>query len=101
MRNRCTKQRKDAIAQRLRHIAIIPMDGVHHELQRGVNNRSGVFGVKPFNQRGRAFQVRKQGGNGFALTVGTAPRFHRGLFGQDTLGQVWRGVTRRRLGLIV
>ena len=72
--NRRTEQGKDAIAQGLRDIALIAMHGIHHELQCGINNRPGFFGIEPFNQRRRAFEVSKQGGDGLPLTVGRLPR---------------------------
>lgn len=52
MGNGRTKQGKDAIAQGLGHIAVIAMGGVHHQLQCGVDNGSGLFGVESFNQGG-------------------------------------------------
>ena len=70
MGNRRAEQGKDAIAQRLRDIALIAMHGVHHELQGGINNRSGFFGIEPFDQRRRAFEIGKQGGDRLALAVG-------------------------------
>ena len=49
MGKRRAKERKDAIAQCLRDIAVIAMHGVHHELQSGINNRPRLFGIKPFD----------------------------------------------------
>ena len=92
MGNRRTEQGKDAIAQRLGDIAFIAMHGVHHELQGGINNRPRLFGIKSFDQCGRAFEIGKQGGDGFTLTVCTAARFQRRLFGTDALGQMRRRV---------
>ncbi len=48
--NGCSEQSEDAIPQGVCHITIIPMDGIHHDLQRGVDNRSGFLGVEAFNQ---------------------------------------------------
>ena len=74
---RRTEQGKDAIAQRLRHIALIAMHGVHHELQGRINNRPRFFGIESFNQRRRAFEIGKQGGDRLALTVRRSTRFQR------------------------
>ena len=91
--NRRAKQRKDAVPQGLRHIPIIAMDGVHHELQSGIDDGTGVFGIESFNQRGRAFEVSKDGGDGLTLAIGCTAGFHGRLLGPDVLGQVRRGVT--------
>ncbi len=66
-----TEQGKDAIAQRLRHIPLIAMHGVHHQLQRWVNDGSRLFRIKSFDQGRRAFEVGKEGGDGFAFAVCT------------------------------
>ena len=95
MGKRRAEQGKDAIAQHLRHIALIAMHRVHHQLQGRINNRPRLFWVQSFNQRRRAFEIGKQGGDGFALAVGSSARFQRRLFGADALGQVWRRVTNR------
>jgi hypothetical protein len=51
------------------------MHGVHHELQGRINNRPGFFGIKPFNEGGRAFEIGKESGDGLALAVCIAARF--------------------------
>src|SRR5262245_26422842 len=68
------------------------MDSLHHELQRGINERASVFGVEAFDERRGAFEIGKQCSDGFTFTVGHASRFHRGLLSPDALGQMWRGV---------
>ena len=45
MGQRRAEQGKDAIAQGLRHVAVILMHGVHHQLQRRINNRPRLFRV--------------------------------------------------------
>ena len=40
----------------------------------------------------RAFQISEERGNSFTFTVYCSARFHRRLFGPDTLGEVGRGV---------
>ena len=79
-------------------VAVIAVDGIHHQLEGGVDNRPSIFGVEPFDQCSRTFEVSKQGGYRFPLAVRTAPRFHSCLFGQDTIGQMLGRVARRRLG---
>ena len=95
MGKRRAEQGKDAIAQRLRHIAVILMHGVHHQLQGGINNRPRFFGIESFNQRRRAFEIGKQRGDRLALTVGCATRFQRRLLRADALGQMGRRVADR------
>ena len=48
--DRRAKQREDAIAQRLRHIALVAMHRLHHEPQSGIDNVPGFFGVEIFQQ---------------------------------------------------
>ena len=91
MGQRRAEQGKDAIAQRLRDIALIAMHGVHHQLQGGINNRSGFFGIESFDQRRRAFEIGKQRGDGLAFTIR-----HRHC--ADTFSQMSRGVGNGGLG---
>ena len=88
MGNRRAKQRKDAIAQGLRDIAFIAMDGVHHELQAGSMMAPGFFGIEIFDQGRRAFDIGKQSGDGLALAIGSTARFHCRLLGQNTFGEM-------------
>src|SRR5262245_62897989 len=95
MRNWRPEQGKDAIAQRLSYIALIAMHGVHHELQGGVNDGAGFFGIEAFNESGRAFEISKEGSDGLALAVWCTTGFHGRLLGQDALGQMRRRVAHR------
>ena len=95
MGKRRTKEGKDAIAQRLRHIALIAMHRIHHQLQRGINNRAGFFGVESFNQRGGAFEVGKKGGDGLAFALATSARFYRCLLSANPLSEMFRRVSNR------
>jgi hypothetical protein len=70
----------------LRHIPLVAVYSVHHELQRGIYNRAGFFGIQTLDQCGRAFEVGKEGSNGLALTVRSATCLQRRLFGADALG---------------
>ena len=74
------------------------MHGVHHQLQGGINNRSRFFGIESFNQRRRAFEIGKQGGDRLALAVCSATGFQRRLLGADALGQMGRRVGDWGLG---
>jgi hypothetical protein len=69
MRKRRAEQGKDAIAQSLGDISVILMHGVHHELEGRIDDRSGLFGIEPFNQSGRAFEIGKQRRDRLALAV--------------------------------
>jgi hypothetical protein len=62
------------------------MDGVHHELESGIDEPASVFGVEVFDEGGRVFDISKEGGNGFALAVWSTTGFHGGLLSKDTLG---------------
>jgi hypothetical protein len=86
MGNGGTKEGKDAIAQSLRHIPLVAMHGVHHEVQRGVDNRSCVFRVESFDERRGAFEIGKERGDRLALPIGCPPCFHGRLFGTNAFG---------------
>jgi len=86
--NRRAKQRKDAIAQGLGHIALIAMHGLHHQREGGIDDTPGLLGIQVFEEVHRAFDVGEQGRNGLTLAVRGAPRFQRRLLGPDALGQV-------------
>ena len=98
MRQRRTEQRKDAITQGLRDIAVILMHRVHHQLQGGINNRSGFFRVESFNQGCRAFEIGKQRRDRLAFTVCATSCFQRRLFRADALGQMQRRVAQASSG---
>ena len=59
MRNRGTKQREDAIAEGLRHIALIAMHGFHHQRQGRVDNAARLLGIAVFEQVHGAFDIGK------------------------------------------
>ena len=93
-----SEQGEDAIAQGLGDITVVAVDGLHHELESWVDDGAGFFRVEVSYQGGRAFDVRKQSGNGFSFTACGSSVFHGGLFGQDTLDEVRRGVSESSLG---
>ena len=92
MRNGGTKQRKDAIAEGLCHVALIAMHRLHHQRQGRVDDLARLLGVEVFEQVHGALDVGKQGGDGLALAVGGPARLQGRLLGQDALGQVARRV---------
>src|SRR5687767_11659191 len=69
MSDRCAEQSEDAITERLRNVAFIAMDSIHHELQCRIDDCTCLFRVKSFNQCGRAFEIGKEGSNRLTLTV--------------------------------
>ena len=85
MGKRRAEQGKDAIAQRLRHITVIVMHRVHHELESGIDNRPRPFRIESFNQCRRTFEIGKQGRDGFTFTIGDATGLQRCLFRVDAL----------------
>jgi hypothetical protein len=46
MRNRRTEHRENPVAGRLRHIAVVAMDRVHHELQYRVDDGARLLGIE-------------------------------------------------------
>src|SRR5207247_578231 len=87
----------DAIAEGLGDIALVAMHRVHHQLESRVDNAAGFLRIEVFDEGSRVFDVSEESSDGLALTVGGSPRFQSCLLGPDTLGQVGRSVTRRRL----
>ena len=92
VRDGSAKEREDAIAGGLSHIALVAMDRVHHELQGGIDQAAGVFGVEVFDEIHRALDIGKEGGDYPALAVCGASRFHRGLLSPDALGEMARSI---------
>src|SRR5207247_3943034 len=86
------KEGKDAIAGGLRHIALVAMDRVHHELKGGIDQAAGIFRIEVFNEIHRALDIGKEGGDYPALAVCGASRFHRGLLSPDALGEMARSI---------
>ena len=69
------KQGHNAIAEHLVHRALEAVHGVHHVVQRRVEELLGSFWVETANQFGGIFQVGKQHGDLLALAFqGTAGR---------------------------
>jgi hypothetical protein len=69
VRDRRAEQGENAIAGRLNDVAVVPMDCVDHQLERGVDNRARLFGVEIRHQLGRTLDVGEQRGDRLALTI--------------------------------
>src|SRR5437867_701978 len=76
------------------------MHGVHHELQRGVNDGTGFFRVEPFNQRGGTFEIGKQRRDRFPLTLRHPSCFQGRLLSANAFSQMGWGITHRGVGLL-
>jgi hypothetical protein len=71
VRNRRAEQGKNAVARRLRDIAIVAMHRRHHQTQNRVNDRASVLGIEIAQQFGRALDIREQRRDGLAFAVQT------------------------------
>src|SRR5262249_59282919 len=87
-----------AIAQGLGHIALIAMHRLHHEFKGGIDDTAGLLGIPVFEEIHGAFDVGEQSRDGLALAVGRTAGLQRRLLGEDTFGEVARGVAARSLG---
>ena len=81
-----TKQSKDAIARGPGHVALVAMDGIHHELEGRIDDRAGVLGIELLHEFYGAFDIGKEGSDGLALALRSAAGLHCLSFGQNTLG---------------
>ena len=57
MRDRSAEQREDAIPGRLRHIALVAMHRVHHQLERGIDQAARLLRVEVLDQLHRTLDV--------------------------------------------
>ena len=87
------KQGHNAIAQHLIHRALEAVHGVHHAVDGGIEELLGGFGIETPDEFRRVLEVGKQHRDLLALA------FQGGAGGEDLLGQIWRGVGQRGLGL--
>jgi hypothetical protein len=84
------EERHDAVAKYLIDDAFVGVDGFHHQLDDGIEQASGVFGIAVHQELHRALDVGEQHGNLLALAL------HRAARGEDTIGQVMRRVAASR-----
>src|SRR5712692_348208 len=93
--DRGAKQRQDTVTHRLGEKALVAMHGLHYEVEGRVDNEAGLFGVEAFDERGGAFDVGKEDGDGLAFAIRDATGFHSRLFGEDALGEMSGGPESR------
>jgi hypothetical protein len=97
--NRSPEQGEDSVAARLRHVALVAVDGIHHELECRVDDCACFLRVEPFHHLDRALDVGEECRDRFPLAVLSTARLHRRLLGEDAFGEVLRGVGAR-VGLL-
>src|SRR5438132_10612958 len=84
-----TKQRHNAIAEHLVDSALKAVYSVHHNVDSGIEELLGGFGVESPDEFGGVFEISKEHGHLFALTLqGRAGR-------EDLVGEMGRGVGER------
>ncbi len=88
VRDRGAEERHDPVAHHLVHRALVPVDRLHHALDDGIEQVTGLLGVAVGEELHRPFEVGEQHRDLLALAD------HGGAGGQDLLGQM-----RRRVGL--
>jgi hypothetical protein len=93
--DRSSEESEDSVPARLRHVALVAVDGVHHELECRIDDRARLLRVEPFHHLDRALDVREERRNRFPLTVLSSARVHRRTLREDALGEVLRGVRAR------
>src|SRR5712692_2008926 len=90
VRHRRAKQRENAVAGRLHHVAVVAAHRLDHEMQRRIDHGARLLGVEVRHQLGGALDVGEQSGDCLALTLGHIGRVHWRLFDQT-------GCSRTRL----
>ncbi len=91
--HRRPEQGHDAVAEHLVHGALVAVHGVHHDVQRRVEQRLGLLRIEVRDQLCRALEISKEHRDLFALA------FQGSAGGEDFLGQVrWR-IRQRGTGL--
>ena len=86
VRHRRAEERHDAIAEHLVDGAFVAVHGIHHDVQRRVQELAGLFRIEARDQFGRALEIGKEHGDLLALAFQGAAR------GEDLLGQILRSV---------
>src|SRR5215469_16876376 len=70
MRYRRPEQRENSVAGRLRNIAAVMMDCIHHEIERRIDYGPRLFWIEVLNQLHRAFDVGEERRDRLALAFG-------------------------------
>ena len=96
VRDRRAEQREDAVAGGLCDVTAVAMDRVHHQLERGIDNRARLLGVEVLDQLHRTLDVGEQRGDGLALAL---DRLQRAILRRDTNAEDirWRRSYSRRI----
>ena len=68
MRNGRAEQGKNAIAGGLHDISAVSMDGIDHQLEGRIDNRTGFLRVEVLHQLHRTFDIGEQRGHRLTLT---------------------------------
>ncbi len=90
VRERRAEERHDSIAHHLVDGTLVPVDGLHHQLEDRVENLARLLRIPVGQQLHRALEVGEEDGDLLALAL------KRGLGGEDLLGQMlWRVGLRR------
>ena len=80
VRDRRAEQGEDSIAGRLHDVAVVAMDRIDHQLERGIDERARLLGIEVLHQVHRALDIGEQRGERLALAV----RYRSvGRFGRD------------------
>ena len=87
---RRAEQRHDAVAHHLVDGALVPVHGLHHVLEDGIQERAGLLGIAVGEQLHRALEIGEEHRDLLALALQRAPG------GEDLLGEVLRRVAVRR-----
>src|SRR5439155_13448415 len=85
-RDRRTEERHDPVAHDLVDGALEAMDGRHHQLEDGIEDRARIFRIAIGQQLHRAFEIGEEHGHPLALSLQRCPGR------KDALGQMLWGV---------
>jgi hypothetical protein len=77
MRDRRAEECEDTIPGRLRYVAAVMMDRVHHQLERGIDQAARLLRVEILDQLHRALDLGEQGRHRLALAFGNFRSFGR------------------------
>jgi hypothetical protein len=87
------EERHDAVPEHLVHGAFVAVHGAHHDVQRWVQERAGLFRIETRNQLGGAFEIGKEHGHLLPLAFQGTARC------KNLLNEIGRGVGERGRGL--
>jgi len=66
---RRSEQGEDAVARRLNDIIPVTMDGIDHQLECGIDNRTSLLGLKLLHQLHGALYIDEESGHSLALPI--------------------------------